>query len=124
MSGARLAVAELGYDQKTFWRSPISVFATVSLPLLYLSIFVTNFGNQMMSVAGQPGTMKASTCLLAMIVAIGVVSAAFYDLTVALVRERERGILRRLRSTPVPPGCSSPGGWATSSSSRSCSPWS
>jgi ABC-2 type transport system permease protein len=102
MSGARLAVAELGYDQKTFWRSPISVFATVSLPLLYLFIFVTNFGNQMMSVAGQPGTMKASTCLLAMIVAIGVVSAAFYDLTVALVRERERGILRRLRSTPVP----------------------
>lgn len=102
MSDARLVVAEFGYDQKIFWRSPMSVFATVSLPLLYLFIFVTNFGNEAMSVTGQPGTMKASSYLVAMIVAIGVVSATFYDLTVALVRERERGILKRLRSTPVP----------------------
>jgi ABC-2 type transport system permease protein len=102
MSDASIALAEFRYDQKSFWRSPMSLFATVSLPLLYLFIFVTNFGNEVMTVTGQPGTMKVSTYLVATIVVIGIVSATFYDLTVALVQERERGILKRLRSTPVP----------------------
>jgi ABC-2 type transport system permease protein len=102
VSDVSIAVAEFTYDQKSFWRSPMSLFATVSLPLLYLFIFVTNFGDELTTVPGQPGTMEVSTYLVATIVAIGIVSATFFDLAVALVQERERGILKRLRSTPVP----------------------
>jgi ABC-2 type transport system permease protein len=102
MSESRLAVHEFQYDQKSFWRNPMSVFATIMLPLLYLFIFVTNFGNSVEPVAGQPGKMKLSIYLVATIIAIGIVSANFLDLSVALVQERERGILKRLRSTPLP----------------------
>ena len=45
MSAAQLAIKEFSYERKRFWRDPQAVFATVSLPLLYLLILVTNFGN-------------------------------------------------------------------------------
>lgn len=102
MNPAKLALREFGYERKRFWRDPQAVFATVSLPLLYLLILVTNFGNQNATVVGQPGVMKASDYLVGTITAIAIVSAGFFDLAVGLVRERERGILKRLRSTPLP----------------------
>ena len=45
MSAAQLTFKEFGYERKRFWRDPQAVFATVTLPLLYLIILVTNFGN-------------------------------------------------------------------------------
>jgi ABC-2 type transport system permease protein len=102
MNDAQIAIREFGYERKSFWRDPQAVFATVTLPLLYLLILVTNFGNETARVAGQPGTMKTSVYLVGTIVAIAIISAAFFDLTVGLIRERERGILKRLRSAPLP----------------------
>ena len=45
MSAARLALHQFRYDQKMFWRNPASVFFTVALPLIFLVIFATIFGN-------------------------------------------------------------------------------
>lgn len=102
MTAARLTFREFGYERKRFWRDPQAVFATVTLPLLYLIILVSNFGNDKITVAGQPGRMKESVYLVGTIVAIAIISAAFFDLMIGLVRERERGILKRQRSTPLP----------------------
>ena len=103
MTAAQLTFKEFGYERKRFWRNPQqAVFATVTLPLLYLIILVTNFGNDKIAVAGQPGRMKESVYLVGTIVAIAIISAAFFDLMTGLVRERERGILKRQRSTPLP----------------------
>ena len=46
MSGAALVFHQFRYDQKTFWRDPASVFFTVLLPLIFLFIFATIFGNE------------------------------------------------------------------------------
>jgi ABC-2 type transport system permease protein len=102
MSATQLTFTEFSYERKRFWRDPQAVFATVTLPLLYLIILVTNFGNDKITVAGQPGRMKESIYLVGTIVAIAIISAAFFDLMTGLVRERERGILKRQRSTPLP----------------------
>jgi ABC-2 type transport system permease protein len=102
MTAAQLTFKEFGYERKRFWRDPQAVFATVTLPLLYLIILVTNFGNDKITVAGQPGRMKESVYLVGTIIAIAIISAAFFDLMTGLVRERERGILKRQRSTPLP----------------------
>ena len=40
-----LALHQFRYDQKVFWRNPASVFFTVMLPLIFLFIFATIFGN-------------------------------------------------------------------------------
>ena len=102
MTAAQLTFKEFGYERKRFWRDPQAVFATVTLPLLYLIILVTNFGSDKITVAGQPGRMKESVYLVGTIIAIAIISAAFFDLMTGLVRERERGILKRQRSTPLP----------------------
>ncbi|MGZ6693221.1 MAG: hypothetical protein ACXVHQ_38200, partial [Solirubrobacteraceae bacterium] len=79
MSAAQLTFKEFSYERKRFWRDPQAVFATVALPVLYLIILVTNFGNDKIIVAGQPGRMKESVYLVGTIVAIAIISAAFFD---------------------------------------------
>lgn len=102
MSDLRLTWSEFGYERKSFWRDPMSVFATVALPLLYLFIFVTNFGSHHEDVAGQAGPIKTSIYLVATIVSVAIVSATFFNVTTALVQEREGGILKRMRAAPLP----------------------
>ena len=102
MSDLRLTWSEFGYERKSFWRDPMSVFATLALPLLYLFIFVTNFGSHHEDVAGQAGPIKTSIYLVATIVSVAIVSATFFNVTTALVQEREGGILKRMRAAPLP----------------------
>ncbi len=102
MNVAALSLREAGYARKSLLRDPQSLFFTIALPLLYLFIFDTVFGSQVGTVPGQPGRMKISIVMTASVIVIGVVSSAFQNLTVTLIQDREQGILKRLRSTPVP----------------------
>ncbi|MCU1390549.1 MAG: putative multidrug transporter permease protein [Ilumatobacteraceae bacterium] len=104
MSDAHLVWNEFRYQRRTFMRDPQAMFFAVGLPLLYVVIFVSLFGNQRIDfvVNSQPGPLKAHTIMLAGFVAIGVISATFFNLAVDLVQERESGILKRFRGTPLP----------------------
>jgi ABC-2 type transport system permease protein len=94
---------QVRYDWKTFWRSPSTIFFAVVLPIMFLIIFVTVFGNQRMELAdGQ--LVSGATYYLPGIVALGVVQTTFTNLTVSLTASRERGLLKRLRTTPLPIG--------------------
>jgi ABC-2 type transport system permease protein len=102
MNTATLVRRETGYARKALFRDPQSLFFTVGLPLLYLLIFDTVFGGEIGGFAGQPGKMNVATIMTASVIVIGVVSAAFQNLAVTLIQDREHGVLKRLRSTPVP----------------------
>jgi ABC-2 type transport system permease protein len=104
MSDVRLVWNEFRYQRRSFRRNPQAMFFAIGLPLLYVVIFVSLFGNQAIDFVynGQPGPLKAHTPMLAGFIAIGVVSATFFNLAVDLVQERESGILKRFRGTPLP----------------------
>ena len=104
MSDLRLVWNEFRYQRRSFRRDPQAMFFAIGLPLLYVVIFVSLFGNQAVTFVynGQPGPLKAHTPMLAGFIAIGVVSATFFNLAVDLVQERESGILKRFRGTPLP----------------------
>jgi ABC-2 type transport system permease protein len=102
MSTASLLRRESGYVQKVMIRNPSGLFFTIGLPLLYLFVLVTVFGKGQVHLVGQPGTVKGSRVLVASVVTIGVVSASFQYLAMFLIRDREDGVLKRLRSAPVP----------------------
>jgi len=104
MSTATVVRREVRCAQKVTLRDPQAAFFTVGLPLLYLFIFATVFGNQTNQLRGPLGAMKGSTMMVASVIVIGVVSAAFQNLATSLVQDREDGVLKRLRSTPVPTG--------------------
>ena len=101
MNDARLALTQLRYDQKGFWRNPSYVFFTVIQPVIFLVIFVSVFGNDTTLVNGH--LIKRSTYYVPGILTMAIVSATFFNLTISLTRLRERGILKRVRSTPLPP---------------------
>jgi ABC-2 type transport system permease protein len=77
------------------------VFFTVIQPVIFLFIFVTVFGNDFTEVNGH--IIKRSSYYVPGILTLAVVSATFFNLTISLTRMRERGILKRVRSTPLPP---------------------
>lgn len=101
MSAARLIWHQYRYDQRTFWREPAAVFFTVVLPLIFLFIFVSIFGNEPI----QAGTKEipGSTYYVPGILALAIVSATTVNLAITMTTLRERGTLKRVRSTPLPP---------------------
>lgn len=101
MNGAALTIRQLRYDQKSFWRNPQYVFFTVIQPIIFLFIFVSVFGNKTTLVDGH--LIKRSTYYVPAIITLAVMSATFFNLTISLSRLREQGILKRVRSTPLPP---------------------
>jgi ABC-2 type transport system permease protein len=98
VTGASLALHQFRYDQKVFWRNPASVFFTVMLPLIFLFIFATIFGNDDIEERG----VKTTTYYVPAIVSLAVISATLQSLAINLTEDRERGLLKRVRGTPLP----------------------
>jgi len=101
VSDVALTLRQLRYDQKSFWRNPQYVFFTVIQPIIFLFIFVSVFGNKTTLVDGH--LIKRSTYYVPAITTLAIMSATFFNLTISLSRLREQGILKRVRSTPLPP---------------------
>jgi ABC-2 type transport system permease protein len=99
MSGAELVMHQFRYDQKTFWRDPASVFFTVMLPIIFLFIFATIFGNDTIH---ELGGIKTTTYYVPAIVTLAVISATFVSPAISITQDRENGILKRVRGTPLP----------------------
>ncbi len=99
MSGAALVRHQFRFDQKTFWRNPASVFFTVLLPVMFLLIFATIFGNDTLEGLGG---IKTTTYYVPAIITLAVVSATMQSLAISLTVDRENGLLKRTRGTPLP----------------------
>jgi len=99
VSSAALVAHQFRFDQKTFWRNPASVFFTVLLPVMFLLIFATIFGNDTIE---QLGGIKTTTYYVPAIITLAVVSATMQSLAISLTVDRENGLLKRTRGTPLP----------------------
>jgi len=97
-----LVAHEFGSDLRCFRRNVQSVFFTLILPVLFLVILASIFRNATVKVPG--GTMKESAYYVPGIIGFGLIAAAFSNLTVTVVRNRESGIYKRRRATPLPAG--------------------
>lgn len=101
MNAGRLVVHQYRYDQRAFWREPASVFFTVLLPLIFLFIFVSIFGNEPVEAGSRQ--VQGSTYYVPGILTLAIISATTVNLAITLTILRERGTLKRVRSTPLPP---------------------
>jgi ABC-2 type transport system permease protein len=98
-STGALVAHEVHYNVRSFRRNRQTQFFTIALPVLFLVIFCALFGNGTVHVAG--GTIKESTYYVPGLVGLGIIQASFTTLVVSIVAQRESGILKRRRSTPV-----------------------
>jgi len=87
-------------EAKLFLREPMSAFFTLVFPLMYLLLFGAISGNEPTPQFGGQRTIDASIPgLTAMIICI----TGLMSTTMTMSTYREKGVLRRLRTTPVSP---------------------
>jgi ABC-2 type transport system permease protein len=92
---------QLRWEQKQFWRNPAAAAFTFAFPLMFLIIFVAIYGGGSVSVAG--GRVRFAQYYVPAIIAFGLISACYTNLAFTLSVNRENGILKRLRGTPLAP---------------------
>jgi ABC-2 type transport system permease protein len=87
-------------EAKLFLREPMSAFFTLIFPLMYLFLFGAISGNEPTPQFGGQRTLDASIPgLTAMIIGI----TGLMSTTMTMATYREKGILRRLQTTPISP---------------------
>jgi ABC-2 type transport system permease protein len=93
-----LVLHQARYDLLGILRNRQARFFTLFLPIIFLVIFVGVFGNHVVG----PGSLKASAYYVPGIATLGVIAASFVNLVISITAQRETGVLKRRRATPVP----------------------
>jgi ABC-2 type transport system permease protein len=97
-----MALHQVSYDLRAFIRNRQSQFFTLALPILFLVIFASVFGGRGHSVPVPGGRISTAVSYVPGIIALGVIAACFGNLVASVTAQRERGVLKRRRATPVP----------------------
>ena len=88
------------YANRSFWRSPIAAFFTLVFPLIFLVLISALVGNEPV----QPGSdVRISQFITPSIAAFAATTASFTSLAIGLSIDRDRGVLKRIRGTPLRP---------------------
>ena len=99
MNDVGLALRQVAYEHRAFWRNPAAAFFTFAFPLLFMVIFNVIFDG---SGSGVPGQRPADFFTPSIIV-FAVITATFTNIAMTVTAARERGILKRVRGSPLPP---------------------
>jgi ABC-2 type transport system permease protein len=100
MTGLRLFAHQFRYDQKLFWRNPATVFFSVAMPLIFLFLLGAAFGGG--NDRDPVYKLLSDQYLVPAIMTLGIVSATFVNMAMTITFQREMGVLKRMRGTPLP----------------------
>jgi ABC-2 type transport system permease protein len=88
-------------ELKLYMHNYIAVFFTFAFPLLMLFLFGGIYGNAPVAVFGGHGSVDITIPGYIATIIIG--TTAFISLPMDLASQRQLGVLRRMRATPLPP---------------------
>jgi ABC-2 type transport system permease protein len=101
MSDAGLALRQVRFTNKAFWRNPASAFFTFAFPLMFLVIFTSLLGGGRVEVS--PGIfINQASYYVAAMTTFAVITACYTNIAVSITFQRDAGILKRTRGTPLP----------------------
>jgi ABC-2 type transport system permease protein len=86
------------YEWRIFWRTPISAFFTIFFPLLIYVVFSAVFGNQDIDYLG----ITTAQFYAPSLAVFSAVSATYTNISITTAYQRDEGILKRARGTPLP----------------------
>jgi ABC-2 type transport system permease protein len=93
MSGIGLALRQVRFENRAFWRNPAAAFFTFVFPLMFMVIFNVLIGR---------GNSEASRFFTPAIIVFAVITATYTNLAMSVTMARDEGILKRMRGTPLP----------------------
>lgn len=97
MKSLKVVASEIWYQQLAYWRNPVAAFFTFFMPVMFLVIFASLYSG-----ARYEG-YKLDQYFIPGIMTFGVISACYTNIAITLTTQREEGVLKRLRGTPLPP---------------------
>ncbi|MEE8600642.1 ABC transporter permease [Euzebya tangerina] len=97
-SGAELVAAVGRHAIIAFSREPMAAFFTLAFPLIFLVLFSSLIGNE--TVGGTD--VRVAQFITPGIAVLAAITATLTSLSIGLVSDREEGVFRRLRGTPLP----------------------
>ncbi|HEV8574655.1 MAG TPA: ABC transporter permease [Dehalococcoidia bacterium] len=103
MNGLALAVRQVRYQNRSFWRNPTLAFFTFVLPLIFLVILNALLGNDEADLTGGRGQL--SDFYVPSMAALSIINACYTSIVMTVTIARDDGLLKRVRGTPLP-------GWA------------
>lgn len=86
------------YEWRIFWRTPISAFFTIFFPLLIYVVFSAVFGNEDIDYLG----ITTAQFYAPSLAVFSAVSATYTNISITTAYQRDEGILKRVRGTPLP----------------------
>jgi len=101
MNSGAIALRQVEFEQKSFWRNPAAAFFSFLFPIIFLVVFATLFKGSMAPVGNVE--VPYDDYYIPALVAFGVMGACFTNIAMTISARRDTGILKRLRGTPLPP---------------------
>jgi ABC-2 type transport system permease protein len=95
-----LTARQVRYTNKAFWRNPASAFFTFAFPLMFLVIFTALLGNGTVPIGGRQ--ISQTTYYVAAMASFSVITACYTNIAISVTFQRDGGILKRTRGTPLP----------------------
>ncbi|GMQ94355.1 MAG: ABC transporter permease [Acidimicrobiia bacterium] len=93
-----LLLGQTQYQNKIFFRNPLAAFFTLFFPLMIFVVFALVFGNQEIDYLGVTTAQYYAPSMAV----FAAVSATYTNLAVTTAYQRDQGILKRVRGTPLP----------------------
>jgi len=101
VSELTLTARQVRYTNKAFWRNPAAAFFTFVFPLMFLVIFATLLGSGTVTLENGR-EFNQSTYYVASMAVFSVITACYTNLAIGVTFQRDAGILKRTRGTPLP----------------------
>ena len=101
MSELTLTARQVRYTNKAFWRNPAAAFFTFVFPLMFLVIFATLLGSGTVTLENG-SEFSQSTYYVASMAVFSIITACYTNLAIGVTFQRDAGILKRTRGTPLP----------------------
>jgi ABC-2 type transport system permease protein len=85
-------------ETKVFWRTPVSAFFSIFFPLLLFVVFALVFGNEEIEYLG----ITTAQFYAPSLAVYAAVASSYSTIAIATAYQRDEGILKRVRGTPLP----------------------
>lgn len=95
-----IALRQVRYEQRAFWRNRVAAFFVFLLPLMFLVIFASLNGNDPVPSGGT--RVPYVTFFVPGVLAFGIVGTTFSNLAISIASLRQAGVLKRIQGTPLP----------------------
>ena len=100
MNDVALALRQVRYQNRSFWRNPTVAFFTFLLPLIFLVILNALLGNETDPLPG--GEAKLAYFYVPSMAALSIINTCYTSLVMTISISRDEGVLKRVRGTPLP----------------------